>query len=318
MKRKILVTAIGGDIGSAVVRCLKEEFPEDIIIGCDISRYNQGRDYVDKFFIAPPYSEVKKYCTFIENVCNEENITHFIPITEPEILILDGNRDFFNKYNIKLAINNSFLLDIAMNKYKTATYLLNNNILTPKSWRPSELDKQFLYPVIVKGEQGCGSKNVRVVNNQGEYIEALKSIKNPFIQEYVGNEYEEYTVGIFSDGTVVKSIAFKRKLGYGGMSIHVESVNDEKLNSIAIKTAHLLKLVGCMNIQLRKQNDNYYIFEINPRISSTVGFRHKIGFKDVIWWIRLLDNELGDIRNVKIQENIIGIRTLDEKIYVKE
>jgi carbamoyl-phosphate synthase large subunit len=34
------------------------------------------------------------------------------------------------------------------------------------------------------------------------------------------------------------------------------------------------------------------IFEINPRFSSTVVFRHKLGFKDVQWAILDLFNEL--------------------------
>ena len=44
-----------------------------------------------------------------------------------------------------------------------------------------------------------------------------------------------------------------------------------------------LGLRGSMNIQLRLTDKGPRIFEINPRISSTVLMRHRLGYTDVLW-----------------------------------
>lgn len=54
---------------------------------------------------------------------------------------------------------------------------------------------------------------------------------------------------------------------------------EQLLNAVAM----YLDLQGCINVQLRMRAGVPYVFEINPRFSSTVRFRHKLGFSDVIW-----------------------------------
>ena len=44
-----------------------------------------------------------------------------------------------------------------------------------------------------------------------------------------------------------------------------------------------LDLRGSMNIQLRLTDKGPRVFEINPRFSSTVLMRHRIGYSDVLW-----------------------------------
>ena len=44
-----------------------------------------------------------------------------------------------------------------------------------------------------------------------------------------------------------------------------------------------LNLRGSMNIQMRLTTQGPRVFEINPRFSSTVLMRHRIGFSDVLW-----------------------------------
>ena len=57
---------------------------------------------------------------------------------------------------------------------------------------------------------------------------------------------------------------------------------EQLLNAVAM----YLDLQGCINVQLRMRAGVPYVFEINPRFSSTVRFRHKLGFSDVIWSIQ--------------------------------
>jgi carbamoyl-phosphate synthase large subunit len=51
------------------------------------------------------------------------------------------------------------------------------------------------------------------------------------------------------------------------------------------RIAEGLDLRGSMNVQLRLTDEGPRVFEINPRFSSTVLMRHRMGFSDVLWAI---------------------------------
>lgn len=314
MKRVILITSVGGDIGSSVAKHIKEHYKEDKVIGCDMAEYNQGLEYVDECYAAPRYTDEASYWMFITALCMEQKVTHYLPMSEPEMMIADQNRDFFDDHKIKLLLHPHELLEVALSKYRTAVFLKKCGIGVPETWRNAE-DSDFNYPLIVKGEYGCGSKTVRIVRNIQELQHSMGEIPQPIIQEYIGSDDEEYTMTIFSDGTNLESIVFKRKLGYGGMSIFVEYIDSAELNILAENIAKAFHLVGSINVQLRRQNQAFYVIEINPRISSTVGFRYKLGFMDDVWWLRILDGDDIDISYTPPKGTVVGIKVLDERIY---
>lgn len=314
MERVILITSVGGDIGSSVAKHMKEHYKDDKVIGCDIAEYNQGLEYIDECYVAPRYTDEASYWMFISRLCVEQKVTHFLPMSEPEMMIADQKRDFFDDYKIKLLLHPHELLEVAFSKYKTAVFLRKCGIGVPQTWRNVE-NNDVNYPLIVKGEYGCGSKTVRIVKNIQELQLSMKEISQPIIQEYIGTDDEEYTMTIFSDGTNLESIVFKRKLGYGGMSIFVEYIDNVELNNLAENIAKVFHLVGSINVQLRRQNQAFYVIEINPRISSTIGFRYKLGFMDDVWWLRILDGDDIDMSYMPPEGTVVGIRVLDERIY---
>jgi carbamoyl-phosphate synthase large subunit len=108
----------------------------------------------------------------------------------------------------------------------------------------------------------------------------------------VGSESEEYTTGVFSNGSSVSVITFRRRLGYGGLSVEAKLAEEPFLEKLAEKVAAEMKLTGSINIQSRKIKDDLFMpFEINPRLSSTLLFRKKFGFDDAVWWLNSLFNK---------------------------
>ena len=311
MEKNLLITAVGGDIGCTALRCIINSYDYNVIIGCDIVSDIEARLYLDKFFIAPPYSDEEQYIEYIMDVCIKYSVTHLLPMSEQEIVLINKHRDWFGKNNVLLLVNKPLILDIALSKYKTASFLSEQGISVPKTYRLDEYTNQLSYPLVIKADYSRGSKDVKIVNNDEEYCNSIAQIYNPIIQEYIGTPDDEYTMCIFSDGTQVSSITFKRKLGFGGMSVKVELVCDEKLNYISNQIAKSFRLVGSINVQMRKESGEYYVFEINPRISSSIGFRHLFGFKDLIWWLSILDGKKVDL-NYQVPDRKIGIRTLGE------
>lgn len=308
---KIFVTAIGGDIGNGIVTALREMNEEVYILGCDVAKYNMSYDLVDEFFTSPYYTDEEKWISFILDICNQKDVDFFWPVTEPELLIIKNNQD---KFDIsKIVMNHIGILDIALDKEVTAVFLREHGIRTPRTWNQNDLDYDN-FPLIVKARRGCGSHSVKVVYSKEQLEEQLRIIDNPIVQQYVGNQDEEYTMTIFSDGKITNYIAFKRQLGFGGLSRYVELIVDKKLCQIAQKIAMIFELKGSINVQMRKQDDDYFIFEINPRISSTVGFRRMIGFNDVEWWVKMMKNE--EIEPFEAPKSKIhGVRCVKEKLF---
>ena len=70
--------------------------------------------------------------------------------------------------------------------------------------------------------------------------------------------------------------------GYTGRAIVVKNIEIEEYVKQIIAAWNV---AGLYNIQLRLTDDGPKIFELNPRVSSTVVFRDKLGFKDFKWWI---------------------------------
>lgn len=316
----VLISAIGGDVACAVLRSIKDSSICSKIVGFDIRMNIQGRKYVDVFLTSPPYICEREYKEFLSKVIINEKIDSFLPMTEYEIKWADKNRDFFADKGVKLVINNSKIISIAGSKLETALFLSTNGFDVPKTMALTEITdkeeilKQIGVPFILKMDEGCGSKNIKIIKD----TETLNRIDlteyvGYIVQEYISNEENEYTVGVFSDGRKINSIIFKRRLGFGGMSTEVKTIKDDSITETVHRLAELLELKGAINVQLRKDRDKNFIFEINPRLSSTVGFRNLLGFKDAMWWLQMINNEEVKME-VDIQEGIIGIKTLDEML----
>lgn len=308
MNRRILVSAIGGDVGHSVLKCLSHE--KDTLIGCDMIRYPAGLDLVDEFFTSLPANHSNYVSHLIEN-CKKYEITHFIPINEPQIEVVSNNLEVFENAKIKVVINKKEIIHYCLDKYLTAKKLKSIGLDVPVSYQEDDFEPNG-NKYIVKLRKSWGKKLLKVITTREELDEIRLSTSAPImLQEYIDEPDNEYTVGVFSDGNEVRVITFKRKL-QGGFTKFAELINDETIKHDAIIAAKEFGLIGSFNIQLRKLNGKNYIFEINPRLSGTVHFRHLLGFKDALWWLDTIDQlKIGDYKNHYTRA--IGVREMNEK-----
>ena len=308
--RRILITGIGGDVACAIIRCLKDSGNDDKIYGIDIKQYTPYMNLITETFTAPKYTD-GDYLPFVKGLIEKYEITHFLPTTEYEIMLFDKERDYFEKKGVKIIINNSQIIDVCMDKYKTAAFLKDAGVDTPKTFFAEEYKEGLKFPFILKAQSGCGSKGLKIIKSETDWTECGKS--GMICQELIGSEDAEYTVGVFSDGKNVNSITLKRQLGYGGLSALVEVCDIPEITRIAEKSAKAFGLRGSFNIQLREQGGRYFVFEINPRLSSTTGFRHRFGFKDALWWLDMADGkEIPRYDNQSVGK--VGIKVMDDII----
>lgn len=309
-KIRYWITAIGGDIGSAIARCIRAEYENSYIIGTDIREYVQGIDIVNKMIVVQR-ADSELYLEEAITICETEAIQCIIPAHEAEINFFARNYKYFEEKGIHVLVHSSEFLDICQSKYKTAQWLKSIDISVPSTQFYNEKVMNYKYPVIAKPDKGCGSHGIVIANNELDLIR--NELEETYvIQTYIGSEEEEYTLAIFHTPQETTYVCMKRELGFGGMSVLVKTVSFPWLEKMVVTICKENLFYGCINVQFRISDGEYYIFEINPRISSTVRFRYLMGFKDVIWWIQYKFNKT--VNSKFVPDGLIGVKTTGELI----
>ena len=281
-KCKILITGCGGDIGQSIGKLLNNHV--DDLYGIDISNKNAAQFIYNNFSLGERCTN-ENFISFLTNFVQENKIDFIIPVSEPELRFFSEHNIHDNIGGAKLITASLFALEIGFDKLKTAFFLKDNNLPFPETQNVNEVDQLSFYPVILKSRTGSGSSQVYVVHDN-ETFQYLKRVNSEFIvQEYLDDTHGEYTCGVFrSSKGEIRTIILKRELT-GGFSGYGEVIIDNSIVSVLISIAEKLNLKGSINVQLRITSKGPVVFEINPRFSSTVLFRHLFGFKDVIWSI---------------------------------
>ncbi|MGE5340267.1 MAG: ATP-grasp domain-containing protein [Candidatus Omnitrophota bacterium] len=322
-KRHILVTAVGGDLAQSVIQCLGDSGTDVYLVGCDMNPYAAGQTDVDRFVQAPPVSDTTHYETFIRKRVEAEAIDYLFPLSEMEILFFNDRRNGFFPPSTTVVINEKRIIDTFSDKYLTVAFFKENGIIYPQTWLPSE-EYPRRFPLILKRRKGSGSVNLFTVHDPEELHFYLARYPDLIVQEYLPEcdpiNGSEYTAGLFSDGNAIHTIVFRRKLAPGGFSREVELVTEERFTAFAQHMGRALRFKGSVNVQFREVDTpagrQFVPFEINPRFSSTVYFRHLFGFKDVQWTLDALAGK--PIAYTPVYRKGIGVKKSVETILFRE
>lgn len=297
----ILVTGCGGDIGQSIGKILlKSPFTKNLF-GIDISDKNAAQFIFPNFSIGLPISH-PEYSRTLESFIENNDIDLIIPMAEPEIR-------YFSKQNIlekigkaKMITASSFALEVGFDKYKTAQFLEANGLPFPKTDLAKDVKEITSFPVILKSRKGSGSRDIYKINSMFEFSFFTRNqIEDLVLQEFIPDHDGEFTCGLFrSSAFEIRTLIFKREL-HGGHSGYGEVIESSTITHLLEKLAVKLDLKGSINVQLRIKDDLPKIFEINPRFSSTVLFRHLLDFKDLEWSIQdVLKQEISNYTKPKV------------------
>ncbi len=306
----ILVSGIASDIGYNVGKIIKELNISNKLYGMDILNKIYSKNIFDNQLISSKANN-KFYLKRLKEIIHKYKIDIFIPTSEAEILVLSKLK--YNKcLENKILINDNATVETFLDKYKTLDFLSKNKIDVPKNGLVGKLNPQN-YPIIVKPRYGRGSKNIKIIKDH-------KDIKN-YNESYVWQELlepanEEYTCPVFiSKKKDIRIIIMKRKI-VNGITNSGQVMNDKYIYKYVEDIAKLIKSSGPINIQLIMTNNGPLVFEINPRLSSTLMFRHKMGFTDLKWWIDELKNK--KIENYIIPKNGIKFYLKNKKYIIEK
>jgi carbamoyl-phosphate synthase large subunit len=296
-KLNILVTGCGGDIGQSLGKILLKSSYTKNLFGLDISDKNPAQFIYPLFSIGLPFKN-SDYLQKLETFIKDNAIDIVIPIAEPELRYFSDNNILDCIGSAKMITASRKALQVGFDKYKTAEFLKAEGFPFPKTHLAKDLENITSFPVILKSKTGSGSKDIYKITSMDEFsFYTRNKIKDYIVQEFITDKNGEFTCGLFrSRKGEIRSQIFKRELlsGYSGYG---EVVENNHITALLEELAVKIDLVGSINVQLRITENLPMVFEINPRFSSTVLFRHLFGFEDLIWSIEdRLGLELSDNR----------------------
>jgi carbamoyl-phosphate synthase large subunit len=284
----VLITGCGGDIGLGLCRILKKEGIVDKVVGCDIHSDHPAECVFDAVEAISPASN-SQYFAELEQIIQKYGIDLIIPTSESEIYQFVSDCLFIERLDIPVLIASEKAVQIGLDKWATSRFLKDNDLYFP--W--TEILGDTLpnaIPCIVKMRSGQGSKDLLILEDSELVTYYQKKRPKDIWQELLLPDNEEYTCGLYRSRTKeTRAIVIQRKLK-GGLTGSGRVVQHSEIEHYLFEIASCLDLQGSINVQLRLTKRGPVAFEINPRFSSTVVFRHLLGFQDLIWAMQEIKN----------------------------
>lgn len=281
----ILVTGCGGDIGQSIGKILLASKYTKNLYGIDISDRNAGQFIFPNFSVGLPYTH-PDYLDRMKMFIKQYEIDIVIPMAEPELRFFSSNNILESIADAVIITASAKALEVGFDKYKTAAFLESVGLPFPKTTLATDIHTITSFPVILKSKTGSGSKDIHKIDNMDEFrFYTRKNLADYVVQEFITEADGEYTCGLYrSSKGEIRSMILKRELdkGYSGYG---EVIENTEITDLLKNLAVHIDLVGSINVQLRILETVPMVFEINPRFSSTVLYRHLFGFEDLIWSI---------------------------------
>lgn len=315
----VLVTgAGGGGVGEQLMKTLRLSGIESRIVATDTSMVSTATVSADAFQLVPPARDAG-YLDALLELSERESIDVLLPGSEPELRVVSDHRERFEELGVFLPINPKSVIDLSLDKSRTAQFFLEHGLAFPRSatiTSAEDVDRVDFLPAVLKPSiGGGGSANIMLAQSMDElrvFGRYLLDIYSEFVvQEYVGTEESEYTVGVLLDmeGEIVNSIAMRRIIRTGlGAKLRVanrtgrtelgehlaissgisqgEFVAPFDLNQECERIASELGARAAINIQCRWVDGKAVVFEVNPRFSGTSSSRALVGYNELAVLLR--------------------------------
>lgn len=277
----MLITGCAGDIALALARIARGAGAVRRLIGCDIHADHAGPAFFDVCELAPRAND-GAYLEALERIVKTHGVDVIVPMSEAEISVLLAAGHLGAFAGVPVLAANQHAVETGLDKYATFNRLAAHELGVPWTRIVGEAPPPTL-PCILKRRRGQGSKDLRVVGTEAEVEIANQTRIGDLWQELLLPEDQEYTCGLYrSRAGETRMIALRRRL-QGGLTGTAVVADSTPFGPLLHGIADALQLNGSINVQLRLTADGPKVFEINPRFSSTVRFRDRLGFRDFIW-----------------------------------
>jgi len=276
MDINVLITSASRKVGlvESFKAALKQEKVNGKVITVDNNPLSAAFYVSDKYYTVAKSSK-SEFMPMILDICEKEKIKLLIPTRDGELLLFAQNKQLFKKKGTTVMVSPPEAIEICNDKYLFYKYLKKNNIPTPSTYLPNQINlASVTYPLIIKSKSGSGSKGIFKVENEKQLRFFLDYVSDPIAQEFVRGK--EYTIDLFSDfsGTVLSVVPRERIETFGGESYKGKTVKDCQIIEETKKLAEKLGTIGHITVQCIENDGEIKFIEINPRFGggASLGF----------------------------------------------
>lgn len=294
-KVNVLISGSGSLYGVAIIQSLLRSDVPLKLVACDISARTLGLYLAHQAYIVPPAHPEELYLTSLLNIIDKENIHAIFVASSHELDFYSHNRrNIEAKTGTKVFTNFPETMNTCNDKWLTVNFLKEHGFYFPLTIRyPEDQDhlgefiKEVQFPIVIKPRRGAGSQGLYIVNQYEELLSLLENKNDIILQQYLPDDCGEFTTGICTgtNGRILSGITLKRYL-QEGMTMSADADDFTEITDYCKKVAQVLKPYGPCNFQLRLLSGKPYIFEINPRFSSSTGMRSLLGVNEAEILIR--------------------------------
>jgi carbamoyl-phosphate synthase large subunit len=289
---RVLVTAVGGNIGQGVVKALRAGRRAYFIVGTDMEPRSAGFSMVDRAAVTPPAmgSADALEAALIETIEAERIEAIYVCSPQELTFFSEARRRLEAATGVRVLINPDQVVRIGQDKIETVRFLEAHRFPAPETRPAADRDavdrliERWGFPVICKPRSGWTSVNVFRAESRAAIDAAQALAPDLIVQRYLPGEHEEYTAGVVGSARARNFawIVLRRDL-LQGTTYRTELAQGDAVQAIGgqiVEMAQALGVEGCCNFQFRLVDGTPFVFEINPRFSGTSGIRYLYGFND--------------------------------------
>lgn len=273
----IFVTAIGSFSADTVIKNLHNSGHR--VVGIDIypGEWVANSLQVDVFYQSPYAFEKEKYISWIDRICEQEEIDYIIPLTDVEVDILTNH----TPKRGTLCISSTETIKICRDKYELYQFLKQRGINCLIETEAFSLNnvKNYTYPLVLKPRNGRSSQGLHFVKTEQQL---LYLAENENLDDYIVQPQKEgcvVTVDVLRNENFFMAtprVELLRTLNGAGTSVKVFS--DNRIELMAKEIADCLAIKGCVNLEFICKEDSIFFMECNPRFSGGVAFSCMAGY----------------------------------------
>lgn len=210
----------------------------------------------------------------LNEIISNNNISYIIPMSNIDYKLIKSYIQTSN-IRIKILYPSEDTYNLLDNKNLFTEFMLNNYIeYIPNIYYLNNIKlKNIEYPAISKPIYSTNAKNIKIIYNDKDLL-TLNNYNN--IQQFIDYQYEYAAYMLCIDGVIItqKIIRFKyikyyvKIANFPNTYENVENFNNDIFKNIISKLNYSGGL--CINFKVNENNNNnIYIFEINPRFGGS-------------------------------------------------
>lgn len=278
----ILITSAGRRV--KVVQYFKKAF-KDIgkVIAVDCDYKAPALHFADQFGLIPRIDN-EDYIQEILNVCQKQNITAIVSLSDPELEILARHKKVFSGKGIQLILSPLDMIDMSFDKQKTYEYLSSLNLPVVPTFSDEEEflqaieNYEFKFPAIVKPGKGSASLGLVQINNEEELKVSFNNNEGLIIQPFYKDK--EFGIDVYIDllsGELVDVFIKEKLLMRSGETDKSISIHNEEIEKLVIDLINKTNFRGPIDIDCFEFERKYYISEVNPRFGGGYPHAYELG-----------------------------------------